>query len=167
MPDHQRQHYVPKFYLKWFSSNERQINLYNWKSGKTIFNASLKEQCYRDYFYGADGADGELEGVFAALDGSISAYFKLIHEEGYLPHLLGEGHHDQMLYWIVLQTCRKRTHHFVQPDVVLLGPRSDRLYEPEVQVARHRSLIQSSKDDRDSHGLIDAPRKYKQDNDLG
>lgn len=102
MPDHKKQHYVPRFYLKWFTANHKLINLYNWKNKKTIFNASLKEQCYVDYFY---GADGELEGQFAELEGIVSNYFKTIHETGVLPDRLNE-HHDQLLFWVVLQTCR-------------------------------------------------------------
>lgn len=61
MPDNKRQHFVSKFYLKYFSPNtelpakkRRTINVFNLKRGKVIANAGLKEQCYRDYFYGKD-----------------------------------------------------------------------------------------------------------------
>lgn len=102
MPDHKRQHFVPRFYLKWFTANPKVINLFNWKLDKAIFNASLKEQCYVDYFY---GADGKMEGEFAKVEGIISDYFKFIHETGALPEKLDE-HHDALLFWLVLQSCR-------------------------------------------------------------
>lgn len=102
MPDHKRQHFVPRFYLKWFTANPKLINLYNWKHEKAIFKASLKEQCYVDYFY---GADGKMESELAAVEGIVSDYFKIIHETGVLPDPLSE-HHDALLFWLVLQSCR-------------------------------------------------------------
>lgn len=102
MPDHKRQHYVPRFYLKRFTDNEKVINLYNWKAGRAIFKASLKEQCYRDYFY---GADGKMESEFADLEGKLNEYFKLMHKFGATPRP-GSSDHDALLFWIVLQSAR-------------------------------------------------------------
>lgn len=102
MPDHKRQHFVPRFYLKGFTANPKVVNLFNWKNNKTIFNASLREQCYVDYFYGADGT---MEEQFAAVEGVMSDYFKHIHETGQLPRSSNE-HHDLLLFWLVLQSCR-------------------------------------------------------------
>ena len=102
MPDHKRQHYVPRFYLKWFTANPKLINLYNWKNERAVFKASLKEQCYVDYFY---GADGKLESELAEIEGIVSDYFKIIHQTGVLPDQLNE-HHDALLFWLVLQSCR-------------------------------------------------------------
>lgn len=45
-----RQHYVPKFYLRCFSKNDKLINAYHLKSNKILENISLKRQCYEDYF---------------------------------------------------------------------------------------------------------------------
>jgi hypothetical protein len=77
MADNKRQHYVPKSTLRYFAvdygSNPkpRQIRLVNIASRKVIPNASLKEQCYRDYFYGKnlaiEKALGDIEGYFANL----------------------------------------------------------------------------------------------------
>ena len=45
-------HFVPRSYLKRFcAGSEKQITLYNIKSGRTIPDASIKFQCSRDYFY--------------------------------------------------------------------------------------------------------------------
>ena len=50
-----RQHYVPRFYLKFFSWDDRKIiNIYNISRKEIIFNAKLAKQCYEDYFYGKD-----------------------------------------------------------------------------------------------------------------
>ncbi|MFY8105533.1 MAG: DUF4238 domain-containing protein, partial [Elstera sp.] len=76
MADNKRQHYVPKSTLRYFASDfgvkkPRQIRLFNIASQKIIPNASLKEQCYRDYFYGKNLAIekslADMEGYFAAL----------------------------------------------------------------------------------------------------
>ncbi len=77
MADNKRQHYVPKSTLRYFACDPdripepRQINLVNIARGKIVRGASLREQCYRDYFYGKNTAIekalGQLEGYFSAL----------------------------------------------------------------------------------------------------
>src|ERR1700730_14803707 len=72
MPHNKRQHFVPKFLLKNFASDSdgRQISLINLKRMLVVRGASLKEQCYRDYFYGTSNVLekqlGVMEGRFAA-----------------------------------------------------------------------------------------------------
>ena len=69
---------MPKSTLRYFASDlgskhskPRQIRLVNIARQKVIPSASLKEQCYRDYFYGknlaAEKALGDVEGYFANL----------------------------------------------------------------------------------------------------
>lgn len=77
MPENKRQHFVPKYTLRRFSCDPkrkpepRQINLVNIAQLKIIRGASLREQCYRDYFYGKNTAVekrlGDLEGYFSTL----------------------------------------------------------------------------------------------------
>ena len=77
MPDNKRQHYVPKSVLRRFACDldrdpePRQINLVNISRLKIVREASLKEQCYRDYFYGQKTAVEKqlslLEGFYSAL----------------------------------------------------------------------------------------------------
>jgi len=51
-PKKKNNHFVPKSYLKRFcSGSDRQIGLYNLKSGRTVAAAPIKSQCSRDYFY--------------------------------------------------------------------------------------------------------------------
>lgn len=56
--DNKKHHYVPRFYLKQFSSKPNRINIYNIKQKIFIEDAGLKNQCYKNRFY---GADNELE----------------------------------------------------------------------------------------------------------
>lgn len=75
-PKKKRQHYVPRLILRGFSADGYTISLLAFRSEKRVDGASLKEQCYEDYFYGRDGGIEEgfakLEGEFAALLGDLS-----------------------------------------------------------------------------------------------
>lgn len=79
MAEGKRQHYVPKFYLKNFSPDPagRMINLFNFEAEKTILRASLRDQCYKDYFYGADLA---MEKGLGLIETETSNLFKSIIE---------------------------------------------------------------------------------------
>ncbi|MDR3480943.1 MAG: DUF4238 domain-containing protein [Burkholderiaceae bacterium] len=72
MADNKNHHFVPQFYLRYFSSNKKGINLLNLKMGKVVLGAALRQQCSRDYFYGKDvryeRALGEVE---AASSGAL------------------------------------------------------------------------------------------------
>jgi hypothetical protein len=51
-PKKKNNHFVPRSYLRRFcSGSDRQIELYNLKSGRTVEAAPIKTQCSRDYFY--------------------------------------------------------------------------------------------------------------------
>ena len=45
------QHYVPQFYLRYFSIDKKNVGVYILKSEKNIPSASIKGQASRDYFY--------------------------------------------------------------------------------------------------------------------
>jgi hypothetical protein len=49
-----RQHYVPKFYLKNFSNTEASIGTFNLLSERYIKDASIRNMCQKNNFYGAD-----------------------------------------------------------------------------------------------------------------
>jgi hypothetical protein len=65
-----RQHYVPRMILRNFSADANRISLV--VEGKRIDGASLRDQCYADYFYGADNL---LEKSFAAEESQMAAFF--------------------------------------------------------------------------------------------
>jgi hypothetical protein len=73
MPDHKRQHYVPRCYLKPFSLDRAgaAINLYNIPRLQAARTAPVKGQCARDYLYGEDlrleRALQEIEGEYARI----------------------------------------------------------------------------------------------------
>lgn len=73
MAKKKNQHYVPKMLLRQFGYGEenRQIDVFNVKARRLITGASVKGQCYRDYFYGTDGVLethlSALEGVYATI----------------------------------------------------------------------------------------------------
>jgi hypothetical protein len=56
MAGYKNQHFVPKCYLKRFSAGYegRAINVYNLNRQMAIQNASVKDQCSGNYFYGKD-----------------------------------------------------------------------------------------------------------------
>jgi hypothetical protein len=65
-----RQHYVPRFLLRQFSSDGRSISMLVLKTGRRIEEASIVGQCYGDYFYGHDGI---MEQAFAKEEAEISS----------------------------------------------------------------------------------------------
>jgi hypothetical protein len=58
-----RQHYVPRSVLRHFSSDGRRVSVLVLASGERVDGASLRDQCYEDYFY---GKDQRVEDAFAA-----------------------------------------------------------------------------------------------------
>lgn len=62
MATNKNQHYVPRSYLRQFSSDEERkcLNVYNIDRDKLIINAPLKHQCSKDYFYGKDDSLEEM-----------------------------------------------------------------------------------------------------------
>jgi hypothetical protein len=74
-PKKKRQHYVPRLILRKFSKDDKRISLLVLQDGREVPEASLKEQCYEDYFYGKDGgiedAFGTTEGRFSAIIGNL------------------------------------------------------------------------------------------------
>jgi hypothetical protein len=56
MPERKNQHFVPRALLKpWtLDGKSKAIHLYNIRADRGVPNAPVKNQCSRDYFYGAD-----------------------------------------------------------------------------------------------------------------
>lgn len=77
MPNNKKHHYVPKFYLRRFSPSESSICLWNIKKQKLINTANLKNQCYKDYFY---GKDLKLEKILCQIEGATATILKKIDE---------------------------------------------------------------------------------------
>lgn len=76
-------HFVPRRYLKRFRSvSERQVALYNLKSGLVVENAPIKNQCSRDYFYTKNPA---FETAFTALEANHESLFERMIADEFAP----------------------------------------------------------------------------------
>ena len=102
MPQNKRQHFVPKFYLKRFSNDGKSINIWNIKRKQKFCNASLKNQCYGNYFYGKDPV---IEQALSTIEASNAGVLRSIGETSTLPRLGSEEHQFLALY-ILMQHSR-------------------------------------------------------------
>lgn len=98
MPHNKKHHYVPRFYLKRFSPDERSICLWNINRKKLVPKANLKNQCYEDYFYGKELA---VEKALGMVEDHASKILKLIDEYKIQPPLDGEDHITLVLYMLM------------------------------------------------------------------
>lgn len=73
MTEKKKQHYVPRFYLKQFASDENKFFVYDFEKNGLLSDRPVpcESQCYKKYFYGEDGIWEELlskkEGVWASI----------------------------------------------------------------------------------------------------
>lgn len=104
MPENKKHHYVPKFYLKRFSKDGKGINLFNIKSGQKVIDGKLKNQCYKNYFY---GQDQKVEKALGVVDDAASRLFKII-EQGDLPPPIGHVSHHWLLNFVAMQLGRTK-----------------------------------------------------------
>ena len=73
------QHFVPKFYLRFFSDNRKSVGAYILKNDKYIKNASLNSIGGANYLYGKDGV---IENLFSDLEGKWNKLIsKIINSE--------------------------------------------------------------------------------------
>jgi len=97
-----RHHFVPRFYLKLFSQNTKQINLFNISREKTFCGANIKYQCYRHKLY---GGHGELENAFMEFETKVAPVVKRIIGNREIP----ERHSEEwraLVYFIAFQHLR-------------------------------------------------------------
>jgi hypothetical protein len=85
------QHYVPRMILRNFSRDGKRISLV--VNGKCIDGASLRKQCYEDYFYGSDNV---MEKAFADEEGKMSTFFGDLAPERFASLRLEDVHRLRM-----------------------------------------------------------------------
>ena len=102
MAENKKHHYVPRFYLKLFSENGRSINLFNLRIQRFVLDGALKNQCYRDYFY---GKDPQIEKALSLVEGQISQIFNKVQSNNILPKR-GSPDHITLLMYILIQHAR-------------------------------------------------------------
>ena len=99
-------HFVPRSYLERFCSvSDRQVALFNLKSGRVVETAPIKSQCARDYFYTRNPI---FEDQFSILEGHQKRLFEKIITENYVPASGTEDHHT-LLSLIMFQAGRTVT----------------------------------------------------------
>jgi hypothetical protein len=104
MPQNKKHHYVPKFYLKRFSSDKKSICLYNLPSELFVKNANLKNQCYQNYFYGTEKTT---ENALSEMEGEISKLYRVIDNNNSIPPSFSE-HHVALTMSILIQHSRTK-----------------------------------------------------------
>lgn len=104
MSKKKNQHYVPQFYLRNFSNDEKSLNLFNISNKKIIIGDSIRNQCSDDYFYGKDGI---IENTFQNIEKSSSELINKIILEKYIPHLKSQDHTVLQLFIVTLYSRTK------------------------------------------------------------
>jgi hypothetical protein len=119
MASYKNQHFVPRCYLRAFSSNSsgRAINLFNVDRQIGIQNVSLKGQCARAYFYGKDLR------VEKALRQFEEAYAHLLHRINSPPFSIGKSDSEFIRLFVYLQHIR--TEATLQQMVVSMNETTD------------------------------------------
>jgi hypothetical protein len=99
-----KHHFVSRFYLKAFASDDggRQLHVYNLKRGLPIQSASLKDQCYRHHFY---GEHDDLEDAFAGVEGLVAPAIGRAIEQQRAPDN-GSDDHKALIMFVALQNGR-------------------------------------------------------------
>lgn len=100
----EKQHYVPKFYLRNFSyqENKKQIGIYNLKRQFYYETASLKDVACKPFFY---GKDGYVEDQLSCIENILAPLIKRVLEEYYLPIQKTEDYWN-LLYFIAIMDFR-------------------------------------------------------------
>jgi hypothetical protein len=102
MPSNKKHHFVPRFYLRRFSPDGASINLHNISSGRTVLRANLRNQAYRDYFY---GRALEVEHALAGVEAEVAAVLRKIDECQSLPPPFSPDHVTLVTH-LVMQQAR-------------------------------------------------------------
>lgn len=100
----EKQHYVPKFYLRNFSynGNKKQIGVFNTVSQFFIAQGKLKTQAYKPFFY---GHDGRMEDILSIVEGKLAPIINQIVSTYTLPKQ-GTTEYERLLMFIILTQLR-------------------------------------------------------------
>lgn len=102
MPHNKKHHFVPKFYLRNFSEDDKSIGIYNIASRRMIPQGNLDNQCYRNYFY---GKSPEVEHALGGMEGSAAQVIKHCIATEAVPKPLS-AEHVILSHFVVLQDAR-------------------------------------------------------------
>jgi hypothetical protein len=98
------QHFIPKFYLKYFSyeKNEKQIGVFNKNRNFFFQKATLKDQGSKNFFYGYDGI---VEDNLSNVEGHLATSLRKIINENSTPKKYN-FEHFQLLNFVALTHLR-------------------------------------------------------------
>lgn len=108
MNKRKNQHYVPQFYLKYFSNDEdkRTINLFNPEKDLFVENAPIKNQSSKDYFYGKEGT---VEEGLSKIENILAPKITKFIYSNSLPEYLSDDHFA-ILIFLITNDLRNLTH---------------------------------------------------------
>ena len=98
MPEYKKQHYVPQFYLKRFSTDGKKLNIWNMQRKKIIYSGSLRSQCYKNYFYGKQFGVEKILGE--TIEDAAARIFESIEKQFILPDPLSPEHFALVIYML-------------------------------------------------------------------
>jgi hypothetical protein len=103
MAEKKRQHYVPQFYIKFFSPDNIHINVYNLNRKETFLN-EIKTTFQEKYFY---GKEIDFEEYFNYFENDQKPVFSRMISDGSLHHLtVNDG--VKVLYFVINQCTRTK-----------------------------------------------------------
>lgn len=103
MSQNKKQHYVPQFYLKYFSENGKSVGNYLISSDKLIHDSPISNTAQKSYFYSKDKDDLEIEKQLGLLEIRFSKILKKIVFSRHIPDKQNdpEGYVDMLLFFSV------------------------------------------------------------------
>ncbi len=100
----ENQHYIPKFYLRYFSynNNKKQIGIFNQRNNLYIPNAALKTQASKKYFYGKDGV---IEDWLSSIESIVAPILLKMCTDNQFPEFMSSIQAD-LIFFIILLDLR-------------------------------------------------------------
>ena len=102
MPDNKKHHYIPQFYLRRFSLDGKSICLWNIPRQKKVSFAPIKNQCYKNYFY---GEEPDLEKGLASIEMHIASILRSVDRSHALPGHMSPDH-IMLILFVLIQHSR-------------------------------------------------------------
>lgn len=98
-------HYVPQFYLKNFSKNNKSIGMFINKHSKYVKQVSIKKQACKDYLYGREQI---IEDTLMNIESKAAILIKRIIETHEIPSKQSEDYHFLLMFILLLETRVQR-----------------------------------------------------------